>query len=277
MSAQFAAAFADDANCKVALDRKQLGDGFTFPSMDDSSSLNTNAFPDLNQQMNEMHSISSLRYGGHTETAKSDNFQIAGAALRTSHGIDASGMNTHPPRTPSSPLTTSAIRSSDPLSGRFPTKQIMSNVKPFEAPQPKSTAYVRNYSNRKDILLLTAINAFLDPSPAKLPMPCTSPSGAAHIGGAQLPVRTSATDLAAILATALAAQPCLASYPPAPEAAARGRQTSMPPPPPRLPSAGAASGRQQRRNGVAGVRRPAVEPLSLGPGDPDRSRPRRRL
>ena len=259
--------FCDDATCKKAQGRKQLNDSFTFPSLDDTASVDVNSFPELDQEMNKMHSISYLNYGAHLSGAPRPAMDDA---LRSSHDIAVSGMQT---RNRSSPLTTSAIRATDLSSGHVRKNYSLppSNARPFEEAHPRTAAYVRNYSNRKDILLLTAINAFLDPSPAEFPMPSTSNSSAAQIGCAN-PMRNS-NEIAAILATAIAAQPILASYPPAPDA--RCRQTSMPPPPPRLPSSSAGS-RQQRRNGIGGVRRLAIEPLSLGPGDPDRSLPRRR-
>jgi hypothetical protein len=99
------------------------------------------------------------------------------------------------------------------------------------------------------------------------------------------------TDIAAIIAAAAAsmagpfAAPSRASNPPPPpSAAAAAAYAAMPPPPPRAPLAACARCCQHgcgcHRDGARRRRWPgAMEPLSLGPGDPDSCRPtaRRRV
>ena len=120
------------------------------------------------------------------------------------------------------------------------------------------------------------------PSPARRSAPAARPSPYAD------PRRIPA-DIAAIIAAAAASMagpspaPAGSLHPP-PAASASADSAAMPPPPPRAPLP--ACGRCGRlgcgcEGGAAGRRRwpGAVEPLSLGPGDPDSFRPtaRRRV
>ena len=259
------------ASCKAAKPRVQPDHGFAFPSLDDSVCVNTSAFPDLQQEMNKMHSIGTMQYGAYHQACSGLDLSLRGRS-----DIETSGLHTHPPRNPSSPLNSSATVSMQQFE-----QSNLSSLRPTTASIEKtpssSVSYLRNYSNRSDILLLAAINTFLDPAPAKYPSLLTVHSNThmSSFGADDRQIAANrpqhiAPDVAAIVATALSERPHLASAPAG--QGPRGRQISMPPPPPRLPSSAA-----RPRSGISGIRRQAMEPLSLGPGDPDRALPRRRL
>jgi hypothetical protein len=180
-----------------------------------------------------------------------------------------------------------------------------------------SDSHTRNVSTQKQLLLFSALKRLLNPTTRSLPgypshdiqsplpqyqgcapaicEPCRMPSFPPYPSAAGPSVsavrprlhvdpRGIPSDIAAIIAAAAASMttPSVSSAGAAAAAAAAAAFASMPPPLPRAPLV--ACGRCGQRGCGCGCgsarRRPrAVEPLSLGPGDPDRCRPtaRRRV
>ena len=224
------------ANCN-----RQTVDRFDFP--DEAGCGSISSFPDLSLAMNNATSCASLnltRLSSPSDDVKCDGY--------------LTNFHTHPPRSSQSSLPIDRHQPS------FPSQEHPSQPH-YAHHQPVPAAYSRNYGYQANHLVLTALSNLI--APARMPQPDE------HVTDPHCPSRSSCTtpDIAALLAAAAALGASAES------GQKRGRQPFMPPPPPRPLYAAAP---RHRGSGAAATRRPAMEALSLGPGDPDQTRPRHR-